>query len=417
MRTVWIVNHYATDPSESASGSRHFSLSKHLAQAGWAPTIIAASTEHPSGRQRISTRARQMERTVGDVRFRFLRAPAYSGNGIVRLLNILVFTVRLLLPSGTRGLPRPEVVVGSTVHPLAAWAASVLAGRLGVPFVFEIRDLWPQTLIDMNKLPSSSGIAWLLRFMERVLCRKASVIVTLLPFASHYLEERGVPREKIVWVSNGCDAADFDHSPQEETVDGDFVFMYFGSIGLANGVEEIVRAFAPLADDTRLVLYGGGPSLPRVRDVVQELRIGHAVDFRGVITKAEVPAVATLADALVINVLDLPVYRHGISMNKLFDYLAAARPVVIATNAPNNPVAEAAAGVTAPAADPAAFTRALQAVRRSSPVQRATWGANGRRLLEDEYDYAVLGRRFADALTTAASQQVNAQLSDGRSRP
>lgn len=412
MSTVWIINHYATDPAESASGSRHFSLSSHLARNGWDPTIIAASTEHPSGRQRIPTRASQMDREVGDVRLRFLRAPDYSGNGIARILNLFVFTVRLLLPSGTRGLPAPDVIVGSTVHPLAAWAASVLARRRGVPFVFEIRDLWPQTLIDMGKVAPTSLIARMLRFVERMLCRRASLIITLLPFASQYLQEQGVPAEKIVWISNGCDVSEFAHSPRGSSADEPFTFMYFGSIGLANGVEDIIRAFAPLAQDSRLVVYGGGPSLPDVRERVRQLGIDEAVDFRGAIPKSEVPDAAALADALVINVLDLPVYRHGISMNKLFDYLAASRPVVIASSAPNNPVVDGDAGVSAPAADLKAFTEAMRSVRDSSLSTRETWGANGRRLVEQQFDYGVLGKKLSDALSSITSAGVTGPGSD-----
>ncbi|MFS0892907.1 glycosyltransferase family 4 protein [Microbacterium sp. 179-I 3D3 NHS] len=398
MRSVWLVNHYATDPTESPSGSRHFSLAAHLAQEGWTASLIAASTEHPSGRQRIPSSAKRADRTVGGVRFRFLRASDYSGNGISRILNLLTFTVRLLLPSGTRGLPAPDVIVGSTVHPLAAWAASVLARRRRVPFVFEIRDLWPQTLIDMGRMTPRSLPARILRAVEGELCRRASAIITLLPFAAEYLEqEQGVPADKIVWISNGCDAAAFSHLPAAEP-DGPFTFMYFGSVGLANGVDEIVRAFAPVADGARLTVYGGGRSLPQVQALAGELGIRDAVEFRGTIPKTAVPEAAALADALVINVLDLAVYRHGISMNKLFDYLAAGRPVVIASSAPNNPVAESEAGLTVPAADTAAFTAALRRMRDSDLEERRRWGANGRALVEEQYDYGVLARRLASTL-------------------
>ncbi len=344
-----------------------------------------------------------MDREAGGVRFRFLRTPDYSGNGIARILNLLVFTARLLLPSGTRGLPRPDAVIGSTVHPLAAWAASVLARRAGVPFVFEIRDLWPQTLIDMGKLSASSPVAVVLRSVERMLCRRASLVVTLLPFASQYLEHQGVPADKIVWISNGCDVGDFTLATPATEQDEPFTFMYFGSVGLANGVDHIIRAFEPLAADSRLVVYGVGPALPEVRALARAQGIHESVDFRGSIPKIQVPQEISRADALVINVLDLPVYRHGISMNKLFDYLAAARPIVIASSAPNNPVAEANAGVTAPAADVPAFAAALRKVRHSTTGDREQWGANGRRLVETEYDYAVLAGRLGEALTAVAS--------------
>src|SRR5690606_30165144 len=136
----------------------------------WESHILAASTEHPSGKQRFADRAAAVDRAAGRVRFRFLRTPEYSGSGLARVRNLLAFTARVLRPSSTKDLPKPDVIIGSTVHPLAAWAASVVARRFNVPFVFEIRDLWPQTLIDMGKIRANSVVARLLRALERALC-------------------------------------------------------------------------------------------------------------------------------------------------------------------------------------------------------------------------------------------------------
>src|SRR5699024_6300574 len=168
---------------------------------------LAASTEHPTGRQR-AVRESQTHHDGNGVRFQYLRAPSYRG-GLGRLMNMAVFTVALLHPRGTRGLPRPETIIGSTVHPFAAWAASSLARRFKVPFVFEIRDLWPQTLIDMGKLRQDGFLARSMRKLESLLCARADAIVTLLPYAHEYLESRGVPRDKIKWISNGSDTSAF----------------------------------------------------------------------------------------------------------------------------------------------------------------------------------------------------------------
>src|SRR5699024_10932956 len=100
MRTIWIVNHYAIDPNVSSSGSRHYSLARGLAEQGWDPVILAASTEHPTGRQR-AVRESQTHHDGNGVRFQYLRAPSYRG-GLGRLMNMAVFTVALLHPRGTR---------------------------------------------------------------------------------------------------------------------------------------------------------------------------------------------------------------------------------------------------------------------------------------------------------------------------
>lgn len=404
MKRAWIVNHYATDPAQSASGSRHFSLARNLIKLGWEPTIIAATTEHPAGTQRSGTGGRLTVRFVDGVRFVFLPTPAYGGNGILRVRNIFSFTARLLGSALEAHAPAPDVVIGSTVHPLAAWAASVIARRNRVPFIFEIRDLWPETLIDMGKISRNGLVARLMRRMERALCNRASLVLTLLPFADEYLVGQGVAREKVVWLSNGCDLEHFAALPIRSKPKP-FTFMYFGSIGRANGVDEIVRAFAPLADRARLAIYGTGALEERVRTEVLALDIEHAVEFRGVIPKSQVPEAMGSGDALLINVLDLPVYRHGISMNKLFDYMASGRPIVIASNARNNPVVDADAGIAVPAGDIDGFSTAMQAVLEASDDERARWGNNGRRHLEASYDYAVLAQELADVLRDATTRE------------
>lgn len=400
MRTVWIVNHYATDPQETASGSRHFSLARGLAERGWKPILFAASTEHPSGlRRRGVGEQRITDRLRDGVTFRFLRTPEYHG-GVGRLINMLAFTAALLRPSGVRGLERPDVVVGSTVHPLAAWAASVLARRARAPFVFEIRDLWPQTLIDMGKLPERGPLTWMLRRLERSLCSRATAVVTLLPFASEYLIAQGVSKDKVFWVSNGTDADAFTGAPRVAA--DDFVFMYLGSVGRANGVTAIVEGFLRAASAEprlRLVIVGDGAERAAIQERVAESPHGDRIAFESPVPKEQVPALVARADAFVINILDLDVYRYGVSMNKLFDYAAAARPILVASSARNNLVREADAGVVVPADDAEALGGGMLDMSSPERVEdRRRWAANARAHIVANYDYRALAARLEEVL-------------------
>jgi glycosyltransferase involved in cell wall biosynthesis len=411
MKTVWIVNHYATDPQETASGSRHFSLARGLVERGWTVVLLAASTEHPSGRRRAGLAdARASDRTRDGVRFRFLRTPEYSG-GLGRLRNMAAFTAALLRRSNVRDLPRPDVVIGSTVHPLAAWAASVLARRAGVPFVFEIRDLWPQTLIDMGKLRPRGLLTWMLRKLERLLCDRAEAIITLLPFAFEYLVAQGVPKEKVLWISNGTDAYDFDGALP--TGGDDFVFMYLGSVGRANGLGAIVEGFLSAAASEprlRLVVVGNGAELPAIQGRAAGSSHGDRITFEPPVPKDRVPSLIGRADAMVINILDLDVYRFGVSMNKIFDYAAAARPILVASSARNNVVAEADAGIVVPADDASRLGAAM--IRMASPDaadDRARWAANARAHVIANYDYRALAERLDGVLSGCIARKGDEQ--------
>ena len=409
MKTVWIVNHYAVDPGIAASGSRHFSLSKRLAELGWTPIVIAAASGHNSPGQPLPRRRAWEDSEREGMTFRWLRTSAYAGNGARRVFNILQFTASLLLRRSTRGLPAPDVIIGSTVHPLAAWAASILAKRHGVPFVFEIRDLWPQTLIDMGKISSGGLIARYLRALEHRLCKRADQIITLLPRASDYLETVGVDPEKVVWISNGTDTQQFDLSGALPS--GPFTFGYFGSLGYANGMENVIRGFAVFQGlaphpECRLSIVGDGPQKEALKVLASELELSAQVDFYDAVPKVQIPAVAARAHALVLNLLDLEIYRYGISLNKLFDYMAAGRPIVFAGNPINNPVRDADAGVCVGADDPVEIGRGMFDVWSASQVQRERWGTNAAAHVLENYDYRVLGDKLGQLLLSVLKSPV-----------
>lgn len=408
MKHVWILNHYAQEPGGSG-GTRHYSLARHLRSHGWHSTVIAASVELNTGRQRLTDS--ELKRLVDfeGISFLWVRTPQYEGSGGGRVGNMLTYAARVLLPSFTKGLERPDVIVGSSVHPFAAWSGAILASRLRVPFVFEVRDLWPQTLVDLGRLREQSLVTKVLRKLEKWLYDRADRIVVLLPQAGDYIVPLGVPKRKIVWIPNGVDLEGYP-VPAPPQVSDRFTLMYFGAHGQANGLDILLRAMAELQKRScmthvHLRMIGDGPLKPALMELARQLALTN-VEFSDPVPKREIPSVAAQADAFVICVRDLPeLYRFGISMNKLFDYLAAARPIIMASAAANNPVNEAEAGVTVPPEDPSALARAIERVAAMSPGEREGLGLAGRRFVEQNHSFEILGARFADMLNELIAER------------
>lgn len=182
MRTVWIVNHYAHHRGRDGRATRHEHLAEGLAAHGWHTVVIAAGTDHPTGRSHLSgTTVR--ERWAGDgYEFCWLRGVDHQGAGlrraIRRVADIALFTAVLLAPGSLRGLPRPDLIVGGSFHPLAAWGASVIARRMGVPFVFEPRDLWPESALGLTGMTERHPVIRALRALERTTVQRAAHIVS-----------------------------------------------------------------------------------------------------------------------------------------------------------------------------------------------------------------------------------------------
>jgi glycosyltransferase involved in cell wall biosynthesis len=315
--------------------------------------------------------------------------------------NILDYSWRVLRPSTTGALPRPDLVIGSSVHPLAGLAGLILARRFDVPFVFEVRDLWPQTLIEMGRIGRRSLLARLLRALERLLYRRAAKVVVLMPGARDYIQYSGVDPTKIVWISNGVDLETFDYRipPDREPLS----VVYFGAHGDANGLDYVLQAIAranigrrPPALMFRFI--GDGPRKGSLEALAGDLGLNDVVRFEPPVPKAQIPDIAAQADAFILNVRDLPLYRYGISMNKLFDYLAAGRPIIFAGPAEDNPVAAAGAGLCVPGDDVAGMAAAMESLAVMPYEARVSMGQRGRAYVAQHYSFEKLSARLCAEL-------------------
>lgn len=338
-----------------------------------------------------------------DVPFLWLRTAGYQGNGGARIRNMLEYAYRACCPVSTRGLSRPDAIIGSSVHPFAAVAGALLAKRFGVPFVFEVRDLWPQTLIDLGRITRNSWTARVMRTMERWLYRRADRIVTLLPRAVDYITPLGIPESKVVWIPNGVELSSFPDPGAPSSSAPPFTLMYFGSHGQANALDSVLQAMKLLQDSVgveavRLRMIGDGPAKPGLQDLARQLGLQN-VSFEPPVRKSEVTDLAAQADAFVLSVLDRPsLYRYGISMNKLYDYLAARRPIVMASAAVNDPIRDAGAGLSISPENPVAFAGAVESLMVLSPDARDRMGEAGRRYVEQNNDFKILARNLAAVL-------------------
>jgi glycosyltransferase involved in cell wall biosynthesis len=184
--------------------------------------------------------------------------------------------------------------------------------------------------------------------------------------------------------------------------------MYLGSHGDANGIDQIVRAMRLVRDDPRgksirARLIGEGPRKEDAIRLAEEIGANN-ITFENSIPKSRIPETAAQADAFVIYNHDLPnLYRYGISMNKIFDYMAAGRPTVIAANAVNNPIAESNGGLTVCPGDPRALADAVLELATMTSTQRQAIGIAARTHVEEHYSFKHLAGILARTLDRCVS--------------
>jgi glycosyltransferase involved in cell wall biosynthesis len=282
----------------------------------------------------------------------------------------------------------------------------VLSRRYSARFVYEIRDLWPATLVEAGTLARFHPVALLFGVIERLCLRAAETVVTVLPAANDYLAAHGASPQRLRWIPNGVDLGLVPDQSSLPTT-RPFRFMYAGALGWANGLDLLLEAVAILegqveAGSFELVLMGAGAEADRLRRLSGERGLA-TVRFDAAVPKADVYAKLASAHALIMILRDSPVFRWGVSPNKLFDYFAVGRPVLFAVNAGNNPVAEARCGVSADPRSPPAIAEAMRTLLSCGPDALADMGRQARSYVEAHHDLRRIGARLADVLSDATS--------------
>lgn len=398
-----MINHYALPPSEPG-GTRHYALARQLNRAGHDVTVIASSFSHATRQQLSCTRGRKScVEQVDGVRFLFLHVPEHGGN-VSRLWNMFVFAFRLWLGTRTRALPEPDVIIGSSLTLFAALAAERLARRRKVPFVLEIRDLWPQTLIDMG-MSSLHPAVILFGIIEKYLYRHADQIITLLPNSANHMITRGARRELISCIPNGVDM-EMVPAPGPPRADGAFTVMYAGSHGLSDALDTVLDAAAILHKEAPgrfcFRFIGDGPSKDALRRRAEREHLDN-VAFERPLPKLVLLSRLPEADAFILSAKRTDLYQNGISPNKLCEYMAAARPTIVAADTANNPVADADGGITLAPEDPAAMAEAIKSLAAMPIEERRQMGMRARWYVQENYSFTVLARRLEQVLESALS--------------
>ena len=389
---IWIFNHYAITP-DLPGGTRHFDFSKELTERGYNVTIFASSFHYSLLREtKDYGKSSYIIEDYDGVKFVWIKTFPYSKNDWRRVLNMLSYSVRAYNVAKKIDMEKPDVIIGSSVHLFAVYTAYLLSKYYKVPFIMEVRDLWPQTLIDMG-VSRWNPFVILLGILEKFLYKRAQKIISVLPKAYEYITSLGIPLEKIEWIPNGVDLKRVEHIENNFEKKTRFKVLYTGVHGITDGLDILLDSAKILKErgysDIVIELVGDGYEKKRLMKRALEEGLDN-VFFKDPVKKDKVPEILSKADVLFFNLLAKDTFKYGISSNKLFDYLASGRPIIFASNASNNPVEEVKAGITVPPEDPEAVAEAIINLYKMSEEERLKMGENGRKYVKEYHDIPVL---------------------------
>lgn len=399
-KRIWIVNRFATPP-DAPGGTRHYDFGVELAKRGYEVAIFAADLNY------MLREARADEFSEGRLRFVWIRSLRYERNNWRRAVGMLSFAFNVI----TTGvlLQRPDVIIGSSPHLFGALAGYILARLKNSRFYLEVRDLWPQTLIDMRKQEKrgSGGVyavvIMVLRMIEALLYRKADRIIVLSKGAEKYIIDRGISREKLSFLPNGVYLEQFRVSESRASVRDRlgladrFVVMYAGAHGIANALDIIIRSAEIISasdrSDVTFVLVGDGPSRDELLQMVRAKNLSN-VKMLPAVPKAVIPDLLNAADALVITLRAVELFSYGVSPNKLFEYMASGKPVLCAVSGDvADMITQSDAGVAVEPENPEALSQAILDLMGDKD-KCLIYGANGRNFVEENFSRSRIAKRL-----------------------
>lgn len=413
MKILYVSQYFP--PEMGAPAARVYELSRHWVAAGHRVTVLTGFPNHPTGLvvpgyRRAWRRGTYREWMDGIEVVRTWLYPAPNRLPRERVLNYTSFFISACV----RGvfLPSPHVVIGTSPQLLTGLAGWWIARTKGCPFVFEIRDLWPESLMASGISRAGSPLVRVLNRLARFLYKHADHVVVVTDAFKEYLAERwGVPLDRISVVENGVDTDMFSPVVDGEAVRAElglttrFVVSYIGTIGYAHGLDVVLEAASRLRDsfpDITFLLVGEGANRERLEAQVRVKALDN-VRFVGQQPRQRIPGLIRASDICLVLLRDAECFTMVLP-SKMLEFMACGVPVILGVDGYARRVLERAqAGVFVP---PGSAEYLTLAVRRlyADPALRKRLGEQGRVFVERHYQRAAKAAAYLAVLEAVVKE-------------
>lgn len=392
MKNIWFINEHDAPPKFEKT-RRRYDMCKYLLRLGkYKLHIICGAFLHGSQNKYAYDKNQKKNVNIDGVDVHILKGVKYSSN-IKRIFSMLIFMLRVIFFKFPKD-DKPDIIYGSSPHLFAALGALILAKKNKAKYILEIRDLWPETWVQMKIIKKNGIIHKFFLKLEKYLYEKADKVI-FLGENFNYILSLGIDKNKVYTISNGVDLEEFDKnmsSPIKLNAEK-FNITYTGSIGTANNLDELLD-LAKLIDNDAIIfnIVGRGPLKEHLENRIQEEKISN-IRFYDPIDKTLVPSLLRSSQALIILLLDIELYQVGISPNKLFEYFASSRPILFYGNTVSDYVARSNSGISVPAGEILKLRDACLKLYNMSAEEREELGRNGRNYVEENFDWRVLANK------------------------
>lgn len=410
-KKVWIFNHYASSDYMD-KGGRHYWISKYLKRSGYEPTIFCCNKIHNTTQFCFDNNKLFTTEIANEINvtFVFIKARDYKGNGKQRILNMIDFykNLKKVAKIYAKKYGSPNIVYASSAHPLTLIAGIQLAGRFNVKCICEIRDLWPESFVIYGILRKKSLVAKFLYYGEHQIYRKANAIIFTMEGGKDYILDRGwdkdVSLSKIYYINNGIDLDVFDKNKKLFTLeDSDlkdrniFKAVYVGSIRKINDLDSLLSVAKKINNKKiKILIWGNGDYFNTIKERIGKEKITNVV-MKGSVAKQYIPYIVSHADVCLMHGKTSEIAKYGMSPNKLFEYLAAGKPVISTLQGKYNVIILNGAGVST---DVQFIQNYSETIEKISNLKEEEYQSmcNKSRIIGEEFDFKKLTKKLIEVI-------------------
>lgn len=405
---ILLINHYAGSPKMGME-YRPYYLAKEWIKSGHNVTILLANQSHIRSFNPIFKKD-LFDENIDGINYKWINTPSYAGNGIRRIINMFKFIQLGFKYSKSISFNvKPDAVIASSTYPSDNYLANKIAKISNAKYVYEVHDLWPLSPIELGNMSKYHPFILLMQKAENFAYKNADKVISMLPKTKEHMKLHGLNLSKWNYIPNGIYLeewkSNFYLNNKTKKLLLDFksnyntVIAYTGTFGIANALNSFIEsAKLTKGKSVGFVLLGKGPEKNNLENLISKEKINNVLLLDS-IEKNEIPSFLNFCDILYIGLKRQPLFRFGISPNKLIDYMMASKPIIQAIEAGNNMVKEIGCGVSIEPENPQAIIDAILKINSLSSSELSMMGRNGRDFVLKNHDYKILAKKFIEVIS------------------
>jgi glycosyltransferase involved in cell wall biosynthesis len=384
---------------------RWYYLGQALKEHGIQVDIVSSSWFHKYINPPVVTQGLETQ-DIDGLKYHWIRTAPYKGRGIHQVRNQFEFVAKTLRYAGRLSRHKPDIVVASSPHPFVVYPAVSIARRTNARFFYEVRDLWPAILLELGNFGKRHPYILANKAAEAYAVKRAEKVLSVKPGDYEYFsQEYALTEDRFSYVPNGF-LPDSSPSRAPDPIEKlrqryDIVVGYAGAVSSYYSLEDMVELADQFRDrpEVGFVVVGGGNRERAIRELSESKQLTN-FHMIGKIPKQEVPATLQLFDICYVGLEDLDIHKYGISCNKIYEYMYAAKPILGSYVAGHDPIIAAGCGISVKPGNPQQLRAALLELI-DSEARRIELGQKGRHFFDQTHHFSQVATELVQKVFDA----------------